>query len=123
MLRRAEEYYALYVEWEDGKSEIAVLEWEENEGGTHDAIAVYTTPDGPVQQEDLEKWEAEGVALAIQKASHEELLDTMQREYPRSVFIDGQKVTGSVFTGLLQTELGPPIEPPRRVKLDDLDSE
>ena len=42
MLRRAEEYYALYVVWEDGESE----------------ITDYTTPDGPVQQEDLEKWGA-----------------------------------------------------------------
>jgi hypothetical protein len=57
----------------------------------------------------------------IQKASHEELLDTMQRENPRSVFLDGQKVAGSEFTGLLQTELGAPIEHPRRVKLNDLD--
>ena len=54
--RASEEYYALYVVWEDGESEIAVLEWEEDEVATLEAIAVYTTPDGPVQQEDLEKW-------------------------------------------------------------------
>jgi hypothetical protein len=59
----------------------------------------------------------------IQKASHEELLDTMQRENPRSVFLDSQKVAGSEFTGLLQTELGAPIEHSRRVTLDDPDPE
>ena len=66
--------------------------------------------------------EVEGVAMVIQKASHEELLDTMQREHPRSVFLDGQKVAGFDFTGLLQTEPGQPIKHPRRVKLDDPDS-
>ena len=65
----------------------------------------------------------EGVAMVIQKASHEELLDTMQREHPRSVFLDGQKVAGSDFTGLQQTEPGQPIKHPRRVKLVDPDSE
>jgi hypothetical protein len=61
--------------------------------------------------------------MVIQKASHEELLDTMQREHPRSVFLDGQKVAGSDFMGFLQTEPGQPIKHPRRVKLEDPDSE
>ena len=115
-----EQYYALCVEWEGGKTEIALLELGRDEVGRLDAIAVYTSPDGPVQQEDLKKWKGN---IWIQKASHGELLNAMQRKYPRSVFIDGQKVAGSVFTGMLKTELGLPMKHPRLVRLEEPDPE
>jgi hypothetical protein len=43
----------------------------------------------------------------------------MQRNMPTSVFIDGRKVAGSVFRGMLKSELGLPIKDPRIIRLDD----
>jgi hypothetical protein len=107
MVAQAEEYYALCMEREDGESEVAIIELGRDERGIVDAIAVYTSPEGPVQQEDLEKWEsAYPVAVSIRKVSHLELLYTMQHKVPREVFIDGRKIDGLVFTGMLKSALG-----------------
>jgi hypothetical protein len=50
MVAQAEEYYALCVEREDGESEVAIIELGRDERGIVDASAVYTSPEGPVQQ-------------------------------------------------------------------------
>jgi hypothetical protein len=95
------------VEREDGESEVAIMELGRDERGIVDAIAVYTSPEGPPQQEDLEKWETDyPVAVSIRKVSHEELLYTMQHKGPREVFIDGREIDGLVFTGMLKHDLG-----------------
>jgi hypothetical protein len=107
MVSQAKEYYALCVEREDGESEVAIIELGTDERGTVDAIAVYTSPEGPLQQEDLEKWETDyPVAVSIRKVSHLELLYVMQHKVPRQVFIDGRKLDGLVFTGMLKHDLG-----------------
>lgn len=107
MVSQAKEYYALCVEREDGESEVAIMELGTDERGTVDAIAVYTSPEGPLQQEDLEKWETDyPVAVSIRKVSHLELLYVMQHKVPRQVFIDGRKLDGLVFTGMLKHDLG-----------------
>lgn len=107
MVSQAKEYYALCVEQEDGESEIGIIESETDERGTFDAIALYTSPEGPLQQEDLERWETDyPVAVSIRKVSHEELLYVMQHKDPREVYIDGRKIDGLVFTGMLKSALG-----------------
>jgi hypothetical protein len=103
---RTEQYYALCVEGENGDPEIALLHLEENEDGTVLGIAVYTSPDGAVQREDLEKNEE---STTVRKVGRQRLLDTIQRSVPSSVFIDGQKVASSVFTAILKDALGIPI--------------
>ena len=107
MVSQAKEYYALCVEREDGESEVGIVEKGTDERGIVDAIAVYTSPEGPLQQEDLEKWETDyPVAVSIRKVSHLELLYVMQHKVPRQVFIDGRKLDGLVFTGMLKHDLG-----------------
>jgi hypothetical protein len=76
-------------------------------------MAVYSTPDGEAQREDLNKSRG---ALMIDPASHEELLDAVQRVMPTSVFVGGKKVAGSVFIRMLKEELGIPIRMPRLIR-------
>jgi hypothetical protein len=53
----------------------------------------------------------------------EDLLETMNRGYPSFLYLDGRKLAGSVFRGMLMTELGLPIKHPRWVRLEDPESE
>ena len=115
MAKRAEQYYVLkLVEGEEGEEEIAFLDLGKDEQvGQLVGMAVYSSPDGEAQREDLNK--ARG-ALMIDPASHEELLDTVQRVMPTSVLVDGMKVAGSVFIRMLKEELGIPIRTPRLIR-------
>jgi hypothetical protein len=45
----------------------------------------------------------------------------MNRGEPSSVYLDGKKLAGSVFRGIVKTELGLPIKHPQWVRPDDLD--
>jgi hypothetical protein len=122
MMRQAdEEYYALYVRWDDGKIEVARLDrGSSDEYGPLDAIAIYTSPDGPVQREDLEKWGEEGVAeTSIQKISHEDLIHVLQSLHVRSVFLDGKKFARSVMVGTLKGALVLEIKHPHLSWPDD----
>jgi hypothetical protein len=113
-------YYVLSVEWEEGAPEIAFFHLRDDEElGQLVATAAYTAPDGEAQQKDLARYPN----TFIQEVRPEELLDTVQREYPTSVFLDGRQLAGSVFVGMLKTELGLPIRRPRRVKPEDPDPE
>jgi hypothetical protein len=113
-------YYALCVEWEEGAPEIAFFHLRDDEElGQLVAMAAYTAPDGEAQQKDLARYPN----TFIQEVNSEELLVTVQREYPTSVFLDGRQLAGSVFAGMLKTELGLPIRRPRRVKPEDPDPE
>ena len=116
MANRAEQGYFVLklIEGEQGEEEIAFLDLgKDEELGQLVGMAVYTTPDGETQREDLNK--ARG-ALMIDPASHEELLDTVQRVMPTSVLVDGMKVAGSVFIRMLKEELGIPIRTPRLIR-------
>ena len=122
--REVREYYALCVRWDEGEpeekeEEVAPVLAGHDEFGRIVSISVYTDPDGPAAREDLSRV-YEGGEVAIREASREELLDTMRRRLIRSVFLDGKKIAGSVFTGMLKTDLGLPIKHPRMVRLDEL---
>ena len=78
-------------------------------------MAVYTTPDGEAQREDLNKYRG---TVMIAPASHNELLEAAQRAMPTSVFVDGKKVAGSVFRAHLMDALGVPIRRPRLLRPD-----
>ncbi len=116
-MQKIDRYYALCAENEDGEEGIAPLFLRrDEERGTVLGMAVYTSPDGEAQQEDLKRWEG---TTRIAPVSREDLLDAMNRVYPSSVFLDGKKLAGSVFKGLLKSELGLPIKRPRPIRIDD----
>jgi hypothetical protein len=79
------------------------------------ALAVYTSEDGGQQREDLQRYDNTEVI----PIDPEDLLKEMDRGMPTSVFLDGRKLAGSVFRGMLKTELGLPIKHPRWVQLDE----
>jgi len=115
LAKRAEHYYVLkLVEGEEGEEEIAFLDLGQDEKlGQLVGMALYTTPDGEAQREDLNKYRG---ALMIDSVSGEELLEAVQRAMPTSVFVDGKKVAGSVFIRRLREELGIPIQIPRLIR-------
>jgi hypothetical protein len=80
------------------------------------AMAVYTSAGGGQQREDLQRYEN----TEVMPIRPEGLLKEMDRGYPSSVFLDGRKLAGSVFRGMLKTELGLPIKNPQWVRLEDL---
>jgi hypothetical protein len=115
LANRAEHYYVLkLIEGEQGEEEIAFLDLgKDEELGQLVGMAVYTTPDGETQREDLNKYRG---ALRIDSASGEELLDAVERAMPTSVLVDGKKVAGSVFIRMLREELGIPIRTPGLIR-------
>jgi hypothetical protein len=115
LTKRAERYYVLKsVEGEEGEEEIAFLDLGKDEQfGQLVGMALYTTPDGQAQRENLNKHRG---ALMIARVSHEELLDAVERVMPTSVFVDGKQVAGSVFVRMLREELGIPIRMPRLIR-------
>jgi hypothetical protein len=76
-------------------------------------MALYTTPNGQAQREDLNKHRG---ALMVAPVSHEGLLEAVGRVMPTSVFVDGKRVAGSVFVRMLREELGIPIRMPRLIR-------
>jgi hypothetical protein len=114
-MKRAERYYVLkLVEGEEGDGEIAFLDLGKDEQfGQLVGMALYTTPDGQTQREDLNKHRG---ALMIARVSHEELLDTVERVMPTIVFVDGKQVAGSVVIRMLREEVGIPIRMPRLIR-------
>ena len=116
MAKRAEQGYFVLklVEGGEGEEEIAFLDLgQDEELGQLVGMALYTTPDGEAQREDLNTYRG---ALRIDSASGEELLDTLERAMPTSVFLDGKKVASSVFIRRLKEELGIPIRTPRLIR-------
>ena len=45
----------------------------------------------------------------------------MNTGVPNSVFVDGERIAGSVFKAMLQDDLGMPLPQPRIVRLDEPD--
>jgi hypothetical protein len=113
--KRAKQYFVLkLVEGEEDEEEIAFLDLgKDEELGQLVGMALYTTPDGQAQREDLNKHRG---ALMIARVSHEELLDAVERAMPTSVFVDGKQVAGSVFIRMLREELGIPIRMPKLIR-------
>jgi hypothetical protein len=118
-VQKIDPYYALCTEDEEGKREIASLHLRHEEGyGDIVGISVYTTLDGELQRADVAKWEGKTVVSPV---TREELLDEMNQIVPSSVFLDGKKLAGSVFRGMIKGELGLPIKHPRPVRIDNSD--
>jgi hypothetical protein len=105
------EYYVL---GQEGEPVLIELGFEPDYGKIL-ALAVYTSEDGGQQREDLQRYEN----TEVMAVSAEDLLDALNRGVPSSVYLDGKKLAGSVFKGMLKTELGLPIRHPQWVDLDE----
>ena len=105
------EYYVL---GQEGEPVLIELGFEPDYGKIL-ALAVYTSEDGGQQREDLQRYKDTEV-MAI---CGEDLLDAMDRGVPTIVYLDGGKLAGSVFRGMLKTKLGLPIKHPQWVDLDE----
>ena len=109
-----EQYYALCVEDEAGTTEVAYFELGEGAVGAL-GMSVYTAPDGERQRRHLE--DIDDVDIVIAPKSHEELLGAMYTGVPSSVYLDGERISGSVFKARLENALGIPVRQPRIVRL------
>jgi hypothetical protein len=111
-----EQYYALCVEEEDGSTEIAFFELGREALPGALGISLYTSPDGELQRRHLQADE-----VVIVAKSPRDLLEAMSTGVPSSVFIDGDRMAGSVFKAMLKEDLGLPLRQPRIVRLDEPD--
>ena len=109
-----EQYYALCGENGHGEPEIAFFELTREALPGALGISLYTAPDGELQRRHLQN----GDILIVPK-SHEDLLKAMSTGVPSSVFVDGERIAGSVFKAMLEEDLGIPLRQPRIVRLDE----
>ena len=110
-----EQYYALCVEEEDGSTEIAFFELRREALPGALGISLYTSPDGELQRRHLQ----EGVVIVAK--SPRDLLEALNTGVPNSVFVNGERIAGSVFKAMLKEELGIGLGQPRIVRLDEPD--
>jgi hypothetical protein len=108
-----EQYYALCVEKEDGSTQIAFFELGGEALPGALGISVYTAPDGELQRRHLEDGQ-----VVIAAKSPRDLLEAMNTGVPSSVYVDGEKIAGSVFKAKLKDALGMPLRLPRIVRPD-----
>ena len=111
-----EQYYALCVEDEHGEPEIAFFELSKEALPGALGICLYTSPDGELQRRHLQNGE-----VLIVPRSHEDLLEAISTGVPSSVYLDGERIAGSVFKAMLENDLGIPIHQPRLIRLDEPD--
>ena len=111
-----EPYYALCVEGEQGEPEIAFFELTREALPGALGISLYTSPDGELQRRHLRNDE-----VLIVPRSHEDLLEAISTGVPSSVYLDGERIAGSVFKAMLETDLGIPIHQPRLIRLEEPD--
>ena len=112
-----EQYYALCVEEEDGSTEIAFFELGREALPGALGISLYTSSDGELQRRHLQQADQ----LLIVLKSHEELLQAMSAGLPSSVYLDGERIQGSLFKAMLEVDLDIPHYQPRLIRLDDPD--
>ena len=112
-----EQYYALCVEEEDGSTEIAFLELGGEALPGALGISLYTSSDGELQRRHLHQ--ADHVVIVLK--SHEDLLEAMSAGLPSSVYLDGERIEGSVFKAMLEVDLDIPHYQPRLIRLDEPD--
>src|SRR5215216_7527762 len=112
-----EQYYALCVEEEDGSTEIAFFELRREALPGALGISLYTSPAGELQRRHLQ----DNDEVVIVAKSPRDLLEAMSTGVPSSVFVDGERVAGSVFKAMLKDELGIPLRQPRIVRLEEPD--
>jgi hypothetical protein len=112
-----EQYYALCVEEEDGSTEIAFFELRREALPGALGISLYTAPDGELQRRHL-KGNDEVVIVA---KSPRDLMEALNTGVPSSVFVDGERIAGSVFKAMLKEKLGIALGQPRIVRLEEPD--
>src|SRR5215211_6996694 len=112
-----EQYYALCVEEEDGSTEIAFFELRREALPGALGISLYTSPDGELQRRHLQGNDH----VVIAAKSPRDLLEAMNTGVPNTVFVDGERIAGSVFKAMLKEDLGIPLRQPRIVRLDEPD--
>ena len=112
-----EQYYALCVEEEDGSTEIAFFELGREALPGALGISLYTSPDGNLQRRHLQ----DNDEVVIVAKSTRDLLEAMSTGVPSSVFVDGDRIAGSVFKAMLDDALGIPLRQPRLIRLDEPD--
>jgi hypothetical protein len=95
-----EQYYALCVEEEDGSTEIAFFELGREALPGALGISLYTSPDGELQRRHLQN---DNVVIVAK--SPRDLLEAMSTGVPSSVFVDGERIAGSVFKAMLKEDL------------------
>jgi hypothetical protein len=100
-----EQYYALCVEDEHGEPEIAFFELSREALPGALGISLYTSPDGELQRRHLQD---EQVLIVLK--SHEDLLEAMSTGVPSSIYLDGERIAGSVFKAMLEIDLGIPLQ-------------
>ena len=111
-----EQYYALCVEDEHGEPELAFFELSKEALPGALGICLYTSPDGELQRRHLQNGE-----VLIVPRSHEDLLEAITSGVPSSVYLDGERMAGSVFKAMLEIDLGIPIHQPRLIRLEEPD--
>jgi hypothetical protein len=111
-----EQYYALCVEDGHGEPEIAFFELSRETLPGALGISLYSSPDGKLQRRHLQS----GEVLIVPK-SHEDLLEAISTGVPSSVYLDGERIAGSVFKAMLEIDLGIPIHQPRLIRLEEPD--
>jgi len=113
-----EQYYALCVEEEDGgTAEIAFFELRREALQGALGISLYTSPDGELQRRHLQQDDH----VVIVAKSTRDLLEAMNTGVPSTVFVDGERIAGSVFKAMLEEDLGMPLRQPRIVRLEEPD--
>ena len=112
-----EQYYALCVEEEDGSTEIAFFELGREALPGALGVSLYTSPDGDLQRRHLQGNDH----VVIVAKSPRDLLEAMNTGVPSTVFVDAERIAGSVFKAMLQDELGMPLPQPRIVRLAEPD--
>jgi hypothetical protein len=113
-----EQYYALCVEEEDGSTEIAFFELRREALPGALGISLYTSPDGELQRRHLQEDDDDVVIVA---KSPRDLLEAMNTGVPSTVFVDGERIAGSVFKAMLEEDLGFTLHQPRIVRLEEPD--
>src|SRR3954447_8177989 len=110
------EYYALCNSdaAEQNGTRIALLNLGENAAplGQVIGMTVYTSESGDqgAWLEALNRYAS--FSLTVESVSLEELLAAHRIGKPTTVFLDGEKLAGSVFLGMIKAELGLPITYP-----------
>jgi len=117
MLSGIEQYYAFCVEEEDGSTEIAFFELGGDALPGALGISIYTSPDGELQRRHLRQ---DDVVVIVAK-SPRDLLEAMNTGVPSIVFVDGERMAGSVFKAMLTEALGILLRKPKIVRLDEPD--
>src|SRR5215207_10459457 len=112
-----EQYDAPCVEEDDGSTEIAFFELGREVLPGALGISLYTSPDGELQRRHLQGNDE----VVIVAKSPRDLLEAMSTGVPSSVFVDGERIAGSVFKAMLKEDLGIPLRQPRIVRLDEPD--